>query len=149
MMLLYILFTVYCLNFSITFLGESLISLFAFYFICIYANKIYFRLKYEALQLSISDWACTMRIYLIIKMWYILSIRRSHFKLYDFYNHCVTVKNVLLRFSGKLFFSQHRIRKFQITKEVIFELKRSQFKKRLLQYEARIQQVQNMLLATQ
>jgi len=130
MALLFIIFTLYFLNFSILFQGQSLILLFVFYLICIWAKRAYVKLNYIAYQTEVFEWIDSMYLLILLKIWYMLLIRTLSIKLYSFYELLTIIKKETQHLIVAFFAKLHLLYKHQIRLRAHLSLQRLLFRRK-------------------
>lgn len=120
----------YGLNLSILFQGQSLILLFAFWILCLFITKLYVQLTSSTFQIEIIEWIENLQFLLLLKTWYMLSIRLLNIQLYNFYTFLSLLVYELNAIMGEFFSVLHFLYMNQIQFNAFCNLGRLYLKKK-------------------
>jgi hypothetical protein len=120
----------YGLNLSILFQGQSLILLFAFWILCLFITKLYVQLTSSTFQIEIIEWIENLQFLLLLKTWYMLSIRLLNIQLYNFYTFLSLLVYELNAIMGEFFSVLHSLYMNQIQFNAFCNLGRLYLKKK-------------------
>ena len=120
----------YGLNLSILFQGQSLILLFAFWILCLFITKLYVQLTSSTFQTEIIEWIENLQFLLLLKTWYMLSIRLLNIQLYNFYTFLSLLVYELNAIMGEFFSVLHSLYMNQIQFNAFCNLGRLYLKKK-------------------
>lgn len=122
----------YGLNLSILFQGQSLVLLFAFWILCLFIKNLYVQLTSSTFQIEILEWIENMQFLLLLKTWYMLSIRLLNIKLYNFHTFISLLVYELNAIMGEFFSVLHSLYMNQIQLNALWNLERLYLKKKNL-----------------
>ena len=120
----------YGLNLSILFQGQSLVLLFAFWILCLFITKLYVQLTSSTFQIEIIEWIENLQFLLLLKTWYMLSIRLLNIQLYNFYTFLSLLVYELNAIMGEFFSVLHSLYMNQIQFNAFCNLGRLYLKKK-------------------
>ncbi len=123
-----ILFT-YLLNFTILFQGQSLILLVAFWILCILVKNAHTKMETSTFQVENLEWVETMQFLVLLKSWYLFSIRLINVKFYNFYKFVNLLRHELNEIMEEFFSILHKLYMRQIQLNSLWNLERLLYKK--------------------
>jgi hypothetical protein len=126
--LLLVLF-VYLLNITILFQGQSLILLVAFWILCILVKKAHTSMESTTFQVEVLEWVETMQFLVLLKAWYLFSIRLVNIKFYNFYKFVHLLRHELNEIMEEFFSILHKLYMRQIQWNALWNLERLLYKK--------------------
>lgn len=132
MIFLIAIFSFYLLNVSILFQGQSLVLLVSFWILCILMRNAYQKLESTTFQVEILEWVETMQFLILLKSWYMFSIRLINIKLYNFYKFIDLLRKELNAMMEEFFSILHKLYIKQIQLNALWNLERVHHKKKML-----------------
>lgn len=132
MIFLIAVFSFYLLNISILFQGQSLVLLVSFWILCILLKNAYQKLESTTFQVEILEWVETMQFLVLLKSWYMFSIRLINIKLYNFYKFIDLLRQELNAMMEEFFSILHKLYIKQIQLNALWNLERVDHKKKML-----------------
>lgn len=126
----------YLLNISILFQGQSLILLASFWILCILVKNAYKKLESTTFQIEILEWIESMQFLVLLKSWYMFSIRLINIKLYNFYKFVDLLRRELNGIMEEFFSILHKLYMKQIQLNALWNLERVHYKKKNLKFKS-------------